>query len=380
LYDVIVLGAGGVGSAALHHLARRGARALGIERFAPPHDRGSSHGQTRIIRQAYFEHPDYVPLLRRAYELWRDLEEQAGRKLYFATGLLEVGPPGGAVIPGVLESARRHKLDVETLSSDESQRRFPGFHVPPGCEAVFERDAGYLLVEACVRTHVEAAVRLGADLRTDEVVTRWSIENGAVVVETDRGRYTAAQLILTPGPWAMELLADLGVPLRVVRKHLHWFANDDVGLHADRGCPAFFYETPQGYYYGFPQIDDRGVKAAQHSGGDPVADPLAVDRALDPVELARVQTFLAEHLPGASSQPTGHAVCMYTMTPDEHFLVGLHPRHSEVALVAGLSGHGFKFTPVLGEILAELVLEGNSRQPIGFLSPTRFSEAGSATS
>jgi monomeric sarcosine oxidase len=361
-----------VGSAALLHLARRGARALGIERFAPPHDRGSSHGQTRIIRQAYFEHPDYVPLLRRAYALWRDLEGQTGKKLYFDTGLLEVGPPQGVVIPGVLESARRHGLTVETLSAKEAQRRFPGFRIPPGCEAVFERDAGYLLVEECVRTHLEEAVRLGAELRTGESVTRWSIENGAAVVETDRGRYSAAKLVISPGAWATDMQADLNVALRVVRKHLHWFANDDLRLRADRGAPAFFYETPQGYFYGFPHIDAGGVKAAEHSGGDAVPDPLAVDRTLDPAELVRVQRFLAENLPGVSRKPTAHAVCMYTLTPDEHFLVGLHPRYPQVALAAGLSGHGFKFTPVLGEILAELALDGKTRQPIEFLSPGRF--------
>jgi monomeric sarcosine oxidase len=372
VYDVIVLGAGGAGSAALYHLARRGARVVGIERFAPPHDRGSSHGQTRIIRQAYFEHPDYVPLLRRSYALWRELEQHTGRKLYFATGLLEVGPHDGVVIPGVLQSARRHGLEVETLSDDEARRRFPGFRIPPGCEAVFERDAGYLLVEDCVRTHAEEAQRLGAELRIGESIRAWRVENGSVVVETDRGKYRSAKLVISPGAWATTLLADLGIPLRVVRKHLHWFANDDVRLRADRGCPAFFYETPQGYYYGFPQFNESGVKAAEHSGGDTVTDPLAVDRSLDAAELNRVQAFLADHLPGVSRRSTAHVVCMYTMTPDEHFLVGMHPQHPQVVLVAGLSGHGFKFTPVLGEILAQLALDGQTPHPIEFLSPGRM--------
>jgi sarcosine oxidase len=370
-YDAIVLGVGGVGSAALYHLARRGARVLGIERFAPPHDRGSSHGQTRIIRQAYFEHPDYVPLLRRSYELWRELEAATGRKLYHATGLLEIGPPDGVVLPGVLESARRHNLAVESLSAEESQQRFPGFVVPEGCAAVFERDAGYLRVEDCVRTHVEEALRLGAQLLTGEAIRAWRVQAGRAVVETDRGRYEAAKIVLAPGAWATELLNNLGVPLRVVRKHLHWFANHDARLREDRGCPAFFYETPQGYYYGFPQIDDLGLKAAEHSGGDAVADPLHVDRSLDPAERARVQAFLGSHLPGVSHQPTAHAVCMYTLTPDEHFLVGRHPQWPEAALVAGLSGHGFKFTPVLGEILAQFALDGATPHPIEFLSPTR---------
>lgn len=372
MYDVIVLGAGGVGSAALYHLARRGVRVLGIERFSPPHDRGSSHGQTRIIRQAYFEHPDYVPLLKRAYELWRELESQTGRKLYHPTGLLEVGPAQGVVLPGVLESARRHNLAVDTLSAEEARRRFPAFAIPDGCEAVFERDAGYLRVEDCVRTHIEEALRMGAELRTYEAVRDWRVVNGQAVVATDRGTYTAPRLALTPGAWATTLLAELRVPLRVVRKHLHWFDNADPRFREENGGPAFFYETPDGYYYGFPQIDGRGVKAAEHSGGDTVADPLEVDRSLDPAERDRVRRFLASHLPGVTSYATGHSVCMYTMTPDEHFLVDRHPSSPQVALVAGLSGHGFKFTPVLGEILAYLLLEDRAPHPTAFLSLGRF--------
>lgn len=372
MYDVIVLGVGGVGSAALLHLARRGARAVGIDRFAPPHDRGSSHGQTRIIRQAYFEHPDYVPLLKRSYELWRELEERTGRRLYHRTGLLEVGPPQGVVLPGVLESARMHGLDVETLTADEAQRRFPALTIPDGCEAVFERDAGYLRVEDCVSAHVEEARRLGAEVRGGEAVQAWRVAGGDVIVDTDRGRYSAPRLVLTAGAWAGPLLAGVGPPLSVVRKHLHWFANRDPRLREENGCPAFFYETPQGYYYGFPQIDESGLKAAEHSGGEETADPLHVDRSLDPAELARVQNFLAAHLPGVSGRQTAHTVCMYTMTPDAHFLVGHHPRWPQVSVVAGLSGHGFKFAAVLGEILAQLALDGQSPHAIGFLSLRRF--------
>ncbi len=372
MVDVIVLGVGGVGSAALYHAARRGAKVLGIERFAPPHDRGSSHGQTRIIRQAYFEHPDYVPLLQRAYALWRALEEQTGRKLYHAVGLLEVGPPQGVVLPGVLQSAAQHNLKVETLSAEEARRRFPAFQVPEEFGAVFEQDAGYLLVEDCVRTHVEAAQRLGAELRTGETVQTWRAEKDGVVVETDRGRYTAARLILSPGAWAGQHLADVALPLRVARKHLHWFANHDERLRQDHGGPCFFYETPQGYFYGFPQIDQRGLKAARHSGGEEVGDPLAVDRNVDPADLADVQRFLVSHLPGVSTQPAGHTVCMYTLTPDEHFLVDRHPQWPRVVLTAGLSGHGFKFAPVLGEIMAQLALDGSTPHPVDFLSLRRF--------
>ncbi len=370
-YDVIVLGTGGVGSAAAYHLARRGARVLGLDRFPGGHDQGSSHGQTRIIRQAYFEHPDYVPLLHRAYQLWRDLEIQHGSRLYHEVGLIEAGPPGGVVLRGVREAARRHELQVDELAPRELADRFPGFVVPEGSEAVFERQAGYLLVEECVLAHLEAARRRGTELRSGESVVAYRTGGGGVVVRTESDSYAADRLVITAGPWAGALLADLNVPLRVLRKHLHWYACDDARYRADRGCPTFFYETAEGYFYGFPQLDDQGVKLAEHSGGTVVADPLADDKAVEPLDRQRVEQFLAAHLPGVSNRPTAHAVCYYTSTLDEHFIVDVHPLHPRVVFAAGLSGHGFKFTGVLGEALADLALQGKTNLPIEFLSSRR---------
>ena len=370
-YDAIVLGTGGVGSAALWQLARRGLKVLGIDRFEAGHDRGSSHGQTRIIRQAYFEHPDYVPLLKRAYELWAELESARGEKLFHQVGLLEIGPADGVVVPGVLESARRYDLEVDELSPSEAARRFAGFQIPEGSVAVFERRAGYLLVERCVKAHIEEATKLGAELRIGASAKSWSVENGTVKVETDAGSFQAARLILTAGAWTGQLCRDLGVPLRVLRKHLHWFACDDPRFSQDGGCPTFFYETPQGYFYGFPRIDERGVKFAEHSGGELVADPLHVDRSLDQTDLARIDAFRSAHLPGVSANHLDHAVCMYTVTPDEHFIVDRHPQHEQVVIAAGLSGHGFKFAGVLGEALTDLSLAGVSDLPIDFLRLNR---------
>lgn len=372
IYDAIVLGTGGVGSAALLHLAQRGARVLGLDRFPGGHDRGSSHGQTRIIRQAYFEHPDYVPLLRRAYELWAELESRCGEQLYRETGLVQIGPPDGVVLPGVLQSARQHNLEVVRLAPDDARRRFPGLQVPAGCEAVFERRAGYLLVERCVLAHLNEAARAGAELRTGEAVLDWRADDDAVTVRTDRSTYHAARLILAAGAWSRELLTELDIPLRVVRKHLHWYDNTDPRYRADAGCPTFLYELPDGCFYGFPQIDARGVKVAEHSGGETVVDPLNVDRTVAVDDQQRVARFVASHLPGVSARPTDHAVCMYTMSPDEHFLVDRHPAHPHVVLAAGLSGHGFKFTGVLGQVLAELALDGRTAQPIEFLSLGRL--------
>ncbi len=372
-YDVIVVGTGGVGSGALFHLASRGVRVLGIDRFPGGHDRGSSHGQTRIIRQAYFEHPDYVPLLLRAYQLWRELEQLENTQLYFETGLLEIGPSDGVVVPGVLNSAALHGLDIERVGSSEAARRFPGFVVPDHFEAVFERRAGFLLVEQCVLAHLSAAQRAGAELAIGQEVVEWRANGSGVTVRTRDAQYHAARLVVTAGAWARDLLQDLGIPLRVVLKHLHWYASADACYEQSRGCPAFFYEVPDGFFYGFPQIDALGVKVAEHTGGAVVADPLSPNRDVDPTDRRRVEQFLSAHLPRVTMNPTHHATCLYTMSPDEHFIVDQHPHDPRIIFAAGLSGHGFKFTGVLGEILADLALNNRTDHPIGFLSCRRAS-------
>jgi monomeric sarcosine oxidase len=371
-YDAIVLGCGAVGGAALGHLARRGLRVLGLERFTPPHDRGSSHGRTRMIRQAYFEHPDYVPLVLRAYEQWLALERAVGRTLYRETGLLEIGLSTGSVLAGVLASARQHNLAVEELSADDAGRRFPDFTVPDGMRGVFERHAGFLYVEDCVRAQIEQALIAGAELHSEETARSWHVVGANVLVDTDRGRYEAPRLVITTGAWAGQLLADLKVPLVVRRKPQYWFAARGEAYRADAGTPAFLYETPQGVFYGFPVVGPEGMKCAEHSGGAVMADPLQMSRDVDSTDLARVTRFIRECLPQLTTTLNDHAPCMYTMSPDENFLVDLHPRHPQVSFVAGLSGHGFKFAPVLGEALADLATMGRSDLPVEFLTVKRF--------
>ncbi len=371
-YDVIVLGTGGVGSAAAYQLARREAKILGIDRFPGGHDRGSSHGETRVIRQAYFEHPDYVPLLLRAYELWRELEQEGGVDLLHQVGLLQVGPPDGCVVGGVLEAARLHGLKVESLSREETPRRFPGFQAADDAVGVFEPAAGYLRVERCVLAHLAAAKARGAEFRFGVTANEWKSEGNRVRVITDQGEFSANKLIITAGPWAPQLLADVGVRLVVRRKHLYWFPTNDAAYHERHGCPTYLYELPHGVYYGFPQIDELGVKVAEHSGGAVVDDPTNDPRPLDAADLSRVEDFLAKYLPGVGRPMQRRSVCFYTMSPDEHFLVDRHPRDENVFFVAGLSGHGFKFTSVLGEALAEMALGGRTKLPVGFLSLGRF--------
>lgn len=370
-FEVLVLGCGGVGSAALFELARRGVRVLGLDRFPPAHDRGSSHGSTRIIRQAYFEHPDYVPLVQRAYELWTALQQQSSQPLYHEVGLLEVGPPDGIVIPGVLKSARQHQLEIEQLTPHEIEKRWSSFRVPEHLTGVFECRAGYLLVEQCVLAHLEAAQQAGAQLKVGETVRRWQIQGAGVTVETDRATYAADRLIVTAGAWSGTLLAELGGKLTVRRKPFFFLKNQDAQLTVDAGCPTYFYELPAGYFYGFPQIDARGIKVAEHSGGTPVDDPLQVDRTLHPEDYERVATFVRQAFPTASVEISEHAVCLYTLSADENFIVDRHPDHEQVVFAAGLSGHGFKFAPVLGEALADLALTGKTALPIEFLALAR---------
>lgn len=372
-FDVIVLGTGGVGSAAAFHLARRGVRVLGLDRFPGGHDRGSSHGETRIIRQAYFEHANYVPLLRRAYELWAELERLSSEKLFHQVGLLQIGPAEGYVIGGVLKAARQHGLAVDELSPAQSQARFPGFRVPEGMVGVFEPAAGYLLVERCVLAHLAAAKLHGAELKTGVTVQSWQAEDGQVMVATDQGAFTADKLVITAGAWAPQLLADLGIKMTVRRKHLHWFECDNP-VYRGPNAPTFFYELPHGLFYGFPAVDELGVKVAEHSGGEEVADPLTDSRPLEEPDLARVRDFVGEQLPlvGSAARHLRHAVCFYTMSPDEQFIIDTHPQHKNVVFSAGLSGHGFKFTSVLGEVMADLTLTGTSPQPIGFLNAKRL--------
>jgi monomeric sarcosine oxidase len=369
-YDVIVLGAGGIGSCTLWQLAKRGLSVLGIDRYEPPHEMGSSHGQTRIIRQAYFEHPDYVPLVQHATQGWRELERETAGQLLFPIGLVEVGPADGVLVPGILRAAHQHALEVEPLTPRQVERRWPQLRVPQELRAVYEPAAGYLRVEQCVAAALQEARRQGAELRTMTEATGWHSRGNRIVVETTSGEFTCQRLVVTAGPWAAALLGELNLGLHVRRQAQFWF-RAPAEAAADR-LPLFFYELPTGMFYGFPALDDRGVKVCDHAAGASVENPLHVDRDLDQGELAKVSRFLQAHLPAIPAELSDHRVCLYTMSPDEHFVVDRHPVDPRIVFAAGMSGHGFKFAPVLGEALADLAWDGATRLPIGFLSATRF--------
>jgi sarcosine oxidase len=374
-FDVIVVGAGGMGSAAAFELARRGRSVLALEQFPLVHDRGSSHGHTRIIRRAYYEHPAYVPLVRRAFERWYDLEQRTGRHLLTECDCLCVGRPGGEVVNGVLASAREHGLTVDRLDPARLRSRFPQFGFDDRYEGVLEHGAGFLYVEDCVRAHLDAARSLGATIQPDEAVTGWRSDGSSVVVTTSKGEYRAASLVLTAGPWAGRLLANHGAPLRVMRQTMLWFATaDDAAFRRDR-FPIFLAEVPDGPFYGLPIIDGRGLKVARHYGAPELQSPEEVERAIRPADEPPVRRFLDAHLPAVNGPLRYGQTCIYTLTPDRHFLIDRHPEYPNVAVAGGFSGHGFKFAPAVGEVLADLVEVGHTRWPIGMFSFARLSAA-----
>ena len=364
-FDAIVIGCGGMGSAALFELARRGRRVLGLEQFHAVHDRGSSHGHTRVIRTAYYEHPDYVPILCRSWDRWYELEQLTGRHLLTETGCLSIGPAGGELVTGVRESARLHGLALEA--------RDPApFRVPDGYESVFEAKAGYLMVEECVRAQLERAVAFGATLRTEEPVREWRADGAGFVVRTDTEAYCCAKLIVTAGAWATRLLTDLGVPFSVMRQTMLWFEPKEPDRFRRDRFPVFLYEHPIGAFYGMPMIDDRGVKVARHYGAPELLSPGAVDWTTTVADEMPVREFLNESIAAEIGRCTTRQVCQYTLTPDRHFVIDCHPANSNIVVAAGFSGHGFKFAPVVGELLADLAETGSTRWSVGFLSATRF--------
>jgi sarcosine oxidase len=374
-YDAIVLGVGGMGSAALFELARRGRRVIGLEQYDPGHDQGSSHGHTRIIRQAYYEGPDYVPLVRRAYERWYDLEQRLGRRLLTECPCLSLGRPDSEVVAGVRLSAAQHALPVEDLTAADLRRRFPAFRFGDDVVGVLERTAGFLAVEDCVRGHVEAALALGAELKAGEAALSWSAQGDGVEVRTRRDTYAAARLIVTAGPWAGRLLAGLGVPLTVMRQVPLWFEPGDAAAFRRDRFPVFIAEVAEGYFYGLPMVDPAGVKVARHYGAAELAGPEGVSREPTDADEPPVRAFLRAHLPGADGPRRRASVCLYTLTPDRHFVIDLHPEHPQVALACGFSGHGFKFSAAVGEVLADLAEEGRTPWPIGLFRLARFTDS-----
>jgi sarcosine oxidase len=372
-FDAIVLGVGGMGSAACYELARRGRRVLGLEQFALAHDRGSSHGHTRIIRTAYAEGAEYVPLVRRAFARWYELEQATGRHLLTECACLNVGPPSSEHVAGVRHSVRTHALEAEELSGAEINRRYPAFNFPADYVGIVERAAGFLYVEECVRAHCDAALSLGALIRANEPVLSWRADASGVEVTTAKNTYRASKLVITAGAWATQLLAGLGVPLKVMRQTLHWFAGGNIeGMFLRDRFPVFIADVPNGPFYGLPAIDQHGVKVARHYSAPELPDPDRVNWDATFADSEPVRAFLDTYTAGELCAQTKAQVCMYTVTPDHHFVIDVHPEWPNVSVACGFSGHGFKFASAVGEVLADLADTGRTNHDIGLFKATRF--------
>jgi len=359
-YEVIVAGLGAMGSAALYHLARDGVRVLGVDRYTPPHAMGSSHGRSRIIREAYFEDPLYVPLVQRAYELWDDLQRETGREILVRTGGLMIGPPDGAVVGGALRSANQHALPHERLTATQVNERFPGFRPTVDMIGVWEPRAGYLVPETAIAAHLSLAEGHGAKLALGEAIVDWRVTGDGVEVTTTNSVYRADRLVLALGAWMPRMVRDLELPLTVERTVLYWFnpARPTTLFDRDR-FPIWLCEyAPGRVWYGFPDVG-HGVKVALHHQGS-VADPDTLRRDVAPEEIAYIRALLHAFMPNADGPVVEAEVCMYTNTPDEHFLIDRHPAHSQLIVASPCSGHGFKFSSSIGEQLALLATDATT--------------------
>jgi sarcosine oxidase len=372
-FDVAIIGLGVVGSAALAALAQRGRRVVGIDRFAPGHDRGSSHGATRVIRLGYFEHPSYVPLVRAAYPLWRELEARSAQLLLSITGILEIGVPESDLVAGTLRSSRLHALPHEILDAASLMERFPAFRVPDEFVGVFQPDGGFVRAEPAVAAFQALARRTGAELRMEERVLAIEPYRDGVRVTTPHGDVLAECAIVAAGPWLKSLLPQLPVPIRVTRQVLGWFepADHAAAWFAAERFPVFLLQNQDGVFYGFP-ADGDGVKVAKHYHREELVDPDHYDRAISAADEAVIRVALKAHVPDANGRLLAARTCLYTMTPDGDFILDRLPGCPEIIVAAPCSGHGFKFAPVIGEILADLAVEGRTEHDISRFSLKRF--------
>lgn len=371
-YDAIVLGLGGMGSASAFRLARRGWRVLGLERFDVVHPFGSSHGLNRIIRLAYSEHPSYVPLLLRAYELWHELENLDGRQLLYTTGSLEGGLPEGRVFAGARHAAELHHLRHEVLTGEDVNRRWPGYRLPADHRLVYQPDGGFLASEECILAHVRQAMAAGAELHWRERVLEWGAWEDGVWVRTDRGRYEAGRLVVCAGSWIGKLLpelASLAVPERQV---LAWLQPSRPELFKLGAFPVFNVQVKEGHYYGFPEWGIPGFKFGRYHHLEEQADPDDMDREPTSKDEQILREFAQRYFPDGEGPTAALKACLFTNTPDEHFILDLHPEFPQVAIASACSGHGYKFGSVVGEIMADLAQLGETKHDLQLFKLSRF--------
>jgi sarcosine oxidase len=373
-YDVIVVGVGGMGSATSYYLARRGKRVLGLERFGIPHAMGSSHGHTRIIRLAYYEHPSYVLLLKRAYELWREIQQTVGERLLHITESIDAGPEDSWVFKGSWESCKLHDLPHEVLTGAELHRRYPGYHLPADHLALVQPEGGFLTPEKCIVSYVMAAQARGAEIHARERVLEWEPLEGGVRVRTDRGLYEADKLVVTAGAWDGELLDvldGLAVPERQV---LAWLQPTRPERFRADVFPVFNLLVDEGRFYGFPVFGVPGFKFGKYHHLEEMVDPETVDREAHDYDEQLLRDFAERYFPDGCGPTMDLQSCMFTNTPDNHFVLDLHPDYPQVSFASPCSGHGYKFASVIGEIMADLAETGITRHDISLFRLDRLTQ------
>jgi sarcosine oxidase len=378
-YSVIVIGVGSMGAAACYYLARRGVSVLGLEQFDLVHDRGSHAGQSRIIRKAYFEHPDYVPLLKHAYQNWQSLEQETNARVYYPTGIVYFGKPELATLKGIRKSASLYNIPVESLEQGQVSERFPQFKIPSGFEALFEPDAGFITPERAVHLYTQEAIKNGAVIKTQSSVKDWKQVGGIISITTASGEYTCEKLIVTAGAWTSKLIPHLKTELKVTQQLLAWVRPKNREIFSLENFPCWFVEDPQrGVFYGFPFLSsDRfdgpaGLKLAHHFPGE-LWDADNVSTAVSKGAEDTVRYALGKYLPEAGDEIVSFKHCLYTYSQDENFIIDHLPGYDKrVTVACGFSGHGFKFVSVVGEILADMAVDGKSELPIDFLSLKRL--------
>jgi sarcosine oxidase len=375
-----VLGLGGMGSATLFHLAGRGLRVLGLERFDLVHEYGSSHGLTRIIRLAYWEHPAYVALLRQAYELWRELERRSNERLLYITGSVDAGPPTGPIFQGALTSSELHGLPHEVLDGGELQRRFPGYRLPTEMHCLFQPDGGFLLPERCNVAHVAQAQAHGAEFRCREPVLEWGAASGRTWVRTTHGRYEAGRLVICAGSWASKLVPELGGLATPERQVLAWLQPTRPEYFQPDAFPVFNLEVQEGRFYGLPSFLIPGFKFGKYHHRGEQVDPDNMNRDPEPEDEELLRGFARRYFPDGVGPTLMLKTCLFTNSPDGHFILDFHPEHPEVAIAAGFSGHGYKFCSVIGEIMADLAQRGQTEHEIELFRLRRFAAAKSRES
>lgn len=372
-YEVIVVGAGSMGMSAGYHLADKGVKTLLIDAFDPPHSKGSHNGDTRLIRHACGEGLSYVPLALRAQALWDDLQNKTNERIFSKTGVVTFGPKDSLFVQTAIEGGQKYALNVDTLSADEINTRWPGITVPSDQIGCYEPDAGVLFAENCIRTLKRLALDRGADIAINSPVMNIDVYENSVKVHTATETFSSDKLIITGGAWNKTILDDLDLNINIQpsRQTIAWFDSNDI-LYKSDGFPGFFADVGTGVYYGFPSIDGSGLKIGRYDNGDPI-DPSYYNNEFGAYEKDErdITNFLNKYMQQASGNINIGKTCMFTNTPDENFVIDKHPKHDHIAIAAGFSGHGYKFSSAVGEVLSELVTTGETKQDISLFKATR---------